>query len=155
MDMSIGQRVGSLTQRYRPTFPADAGSGRPTSGDVIQPRVQAVMVADNSTAWSWIRARSSPPGRKTCPQPPRSPNGRERRHVARAVRLRWRQLRTPTLGRRLLLGRSATLMVGANADRNVVSSDPAPASEVASQWTTAPERVWSGEAVRCVPSAGK
>ena len=45
MDMSIGQRLGSLTPRYQPTFPADAAGGRQTSGDVVHPRVQAVMVA--------------------------------------------------------------------------------------------------------------
>jgi ATP-binding cassette subfamily B protein len=43
--MSIGQRLGSLTQCRQPTFPADAGRGRQTIGDVIHPRVQAVMVA--------------------------------------------------------------------------------------------------------------
>ena len=43
--MSIGQRLGSLTQRHQPTLPADPGSGRQTGGDVIHPRVQAVMIA--------------------------------------------------------------------------------------------------------------
>jgi ATP-binding cassette subfamily B protein len=43
VDITIG--LGSLTQRYQPASPADARGGRPTSSDIIHPRVQAVMVA--------------------------------------------------------------------------------------------------------------
>jgi subfamily B ATP-binding cassette protein HlyB/CyaB len=46
VDMSTGHRLGPLTQCYQPAFSADAGGERQTSGgDVIHPRVQAVMVA--------------------------------------------------------------------------------------------------------------
>src|SRR6476620_508974 len=44
VNMKLGQRLGSLSQR-EPAFPAYAGGARETSGEMIQPRVRAVMVA--------------------------------------------------------------------------------------------------------------
>jgi ATP-binding cassette, subfamily B, bacterial HlyB/CyaB len=152
VDMSIGQRLGSLTQCYQPTFPADAGGERQTSGDVIHPRVQAVMVAARfhgvELDSSEIRSAQEMPSAASLSEWAQSAG-----MWARAVRLRWRQLMHladagPVV--LLLTEGSATLMVGADADRNVVFlRDPrALASETAFAVDELRlERVWSGEAV--------
>ena len=150
MDMSKGQRLDSRTQRYQPTFPADAGDGRQTSGDVIHPRVQAVMVA---ARFHGMELDSSEVAQDMPSAASLSEWAQSAGMWARAVRLRWRQLMHfvdagPVV--LLLTDGSATLMVGANADRNVVFlSDPrALASEIALAVDELRlERVWSGEAV--------
>ena len=149
MDMSIGQRLGSL-QCYQPTFPADAGGGRQTSGEVIHPRVQAVMVA---ARFHGMELDSSEVAQDMPSAASLSEWAQSAGMWARAVRLRWRQLMHfvdagPVV--LLLTDGSATLMVGADADRNVVFlRDPrALASEIALAVDELRlERVWSGEAV--------
>src|ERR1700737_607531 len=152
--MSKGQRLDSRTQRYQPTFPADAGDGRQTSGDVIHPRVQAVMVAARFHGMEWDPSEVvSTTAQKMPSAASLSEWAQSAGMWARAVRLRWRQLMHfvdagPVV--LLLTDGSATLMVGANADRNVVFlSDPrALASEIALAVDELRlERVWSGEAV--------
>src|SRR6202140_1512549 len=152
--MSIGQRLGSLTQCYQPTFPADAGGGRQTSGDVIHPRVQAVMVAARFHGMELDPSEVVSTGAQDIPSAASLSEWAQSAGMwARAVRLRWRQLmRFVDTGPVVLLltDGSATLMVGADADRQVVFlRDPrALASEI-----TLPvdelrlERIWSGEAV--------
>src|ERR1700737_2322851 len=154
--MSKGQRLDSRTQRYQPTFPADAGDGRQTSGDVIHPRVQAVMVA---ARFHGMELDPSEVVSRGAPGTPSAASLSEWAQSAgmwaRAVRLRlrWRQLMHfvdagPVV--LLLTDGSATLMVGADADRNVVFlRDPrALASEIALAVDELRlERVWSGEAV--------
>jgi ATP-binding cassette, subfamily B, bacterial HlyB/CyaB len=155
VDMSNGQCQGSGTQGYTPTFPPEAGGGRQTSGHVIHPRVQAVMVAarfhgvelDPSEAISTV-ARGTPSAASL------SEWAQSAGMWARAARLRWRQLMHiaddagPVV--LLLTDGSATLMVGANADRNAIFvRDP---RALASELTLAVdelrlERIWSGEAV--------
>jgi ATP-binding cassette, subfamily B, bacterial HlyB/CyaB len=153
VNMSIGQRVGSLTQRYRPTFPADAGSGRQTS-DVIHPRVQAVMVAARFHGMELDPSEVVSTGAQDTPSAASLSEWAQSAGMwARAVRLRWRQLMHfvdtgPVV--LLLTDGSATLMVGADAERNVVFlRDPrALASEIALAVDELRlERVWSGEAV--------
>ena len=162
MDMSIEQRRGSLTQCYQPSFPVDAGSRRQTNGDVIHPRLQAVMVAarfhgtelDPSEVVS--TAAQGMPTAASLSEWVRSAG-----MWARAVRLRWRQLMYlvdagPVV--LLLTDGSATLMVGADAERNVVFlRDPrALASEIALAVDELRlERVWSGEAVLLRAQRGK
>jgi ATP-binding cassette, subfamily B, bacterial HlyB/CyaB len=149
VDMSIGQRLGSL-QCYQPTFPADAGGGRQTSGEVIHPRVQAVMVA---ARFHGMELDSSEVAQDMPSAASLSEWAQSAGMWARAVRLRWRQLMHfvdagPVV--LLLTDGSATLMVGADADRNVVFlRDPrALASEIALAVDELRlERVWSGEAV--------
>src|ERR1700739_659831 len=122
--MSMGQRHGSLTQCYQPSFPVDTGSSRQTSGYVIHPRLQAVMVAarfhgtelDPSEVVS--TAAQGMPTAASLSEWVRSAG-----MWARAARLRWRQLMYlvdagPVV--LLLTDGSATLMVGADAERNVV-----------------------------------
>ena len=154
MDMSKGQRLDSRTQRYQPTFPADAGDGRQTSGDVIHPRVQAVMVAARFHGMELDPSDVVSTGAQDMPSAASLSEWAQSAGMwARAVRLRWRQLMHfvdagPVV--LLLTDGSATLMVGANADRNVVFlSDPrALASEIALAVDELRlERVWSGEAV--------
>jgi len=152
--MSKGQRLGSGTQRYQPTFPADAGGGSQTSGDVIHPRVQAVMVA---ARFHGMELDPSEVVSTTAQKMPSAASLSEWAQSAgmwaRAVRLRWRQLMHfvdagPVV--LLLTDGSATLMVSANPDRNVVFlRDPrALASEIALAVDELRlERVWSGEAV--------
>jgi subfamily B ATP-binding cassette protein HlyB/CyaB len=154
VDMSKGQRLDSRTQRYQPTFPADAGDGRQTSGDVIHPRVQAVMVAARFHGVELDPSEVVSRGAQGAPSAASLSEWAQSAGMwARAVRLRWRQLMHfvdagPVV--LLLTDGSATLMVGANADRNVVFlSDPrALASEIALAVDELRlERVWSGEAV--------
>jgi ATP-binding cassette, subfamily B, bacterial HlyB/CyaB len=154
VDMSIGQRLGSLTQRYQPTFPADAGGGRQTSSGVIHPRVQAVMVAARFHGMELDPSELVSTGAQDMPSAASLSEWAQSAGMwARAVRLRWRQLMHlvdagPVV--LLLTDGSATLMVSADADRNVVFlRDPrALASEIA---LAVDElrlgRVWSGEAV--------
>jgi subfamily B ATP-binding cassette protein HlyB/CyaB len=154
VDMSIGQRLGSLTQRYRPTFPADAGGGCQTSGDMIHPRVQATMVAARFHGMELDPSEVVSTGAQGMPSAASLSEWAQSAGMwARAVRLRWRQLMHfvdagPVV--LLLTDGSATLMVGADADRNVVFlRDP---RALASEITLAVdelrlERVWSGEAV--------
>src|ERR1700736_547798 len=152
--MSKGQRLGSGTQRYQPTFPADAGGGSQTSGDVIHPRVQAVMVA---ARFHGVELDSSEIRSTAAQEMPSAASLSEWAQSAgmwaRAVPLGGRQLMHladagPVV--LLLTDGSATLMVGADADRNVVFlRDPrALASEIALAVDELRlERVWSGEAV--------
>jgi subfamily B ATP-binding cassette protein HlyB/CyaB len=154
VDMSIGQRLGSLTQSYQPTFPADAGGGRQTSGDAVHPRVQAVMVA---ARFHGVELDASEVVSTAAQHMPSAASLAEWAQSAgmwaRAVRLRWHQLMHLTDAGPvvlLLTDGSATLMVGADADRNVVFlRDPrALASEIALAVDELRlERVWSGEAV--------
>ena len=91
MDMSIGQRLGSLTQRYRPTFPADAGGGCQTSGDMIHPRVQAMMVAARFHGMELDPSEVvSTAAQKTPSAASLSEWAQSAGMWARAVRLRWR-----------------------------------------------------------------
>src|ERR1700730_8523834 len=152
--MSKGQRLDSRTQRYQPTFPADAGDGRQTSGDVIHPRVQAVMVAARFHGVELDPSEVVSRGAQDAPSAASLSEWAQSAGMwARAVRLRWRQLMHfvdagPVV--LLLTDGSATLMVGADADRNVVFlRDPrALASEIALAVDELRlERVWSGEAV--------
>src|SRR5258708_944752 len=152
--MSIGQRLGSLTQRYQPTFPADAGDGRQTSGDVIHPRVEAVMVAARFHGMELDPSEVASTGAQDMPSGASLSEWAQSAGMwARTVRLRWRQLMHfvdagPVV--LLLTDGSATLMVGADADRNVVFlRDPrALASEIALAVDELRlERVWSGEAL--------
>ncbi len=154
MNMSIGQRLGSMRKRSQPEFPADAGGGRQTGGDAIHPRAQAVMVAarfhgvelDPGEVVS-VGAQGTPSAVALCEW------AQNAGMWARAVRLRWRQLvRCVDAGPVVLLftDGSATLMVGADSDRNAVFlRDPrALASEIAVAVDELRlERVWSGEAV--------
>ena len=154
MDMSIGQRLGLLTQRDQPTLPADAGAARQTSGDVIHPRVRAVMVAARFHGIELDPSEVVSTGAQDIPSGASLSEWAQSAGMwARAVRLRWRQLvhfvdAGPVV--LLLTDGSATLMVGANPERNLVFlRDPrALASEI-----TLPvdelrlERVWTGEAV--------
>ncbi len=154
MNMSIGQRLGSMRRRSQPALPADAGGGRQTSGDAIHPRVQAVMVAarfhgvelDPGEVVS-VGAQGAPSAVALCEW------AQNAGMWARAVQLRWRQLvRCVDAGPVVLLftDGSATLMVGADSDRNAVFlRDPrALASEIAVPVDELRlERVWSGEAV--------
>jgi ATP-binding cassette, subfamily B, bacterial HlyB/CyaB len=154
VDMSIGQRLGSLTQRYQPTFPADAGSGRQTNGDVIHPRVQAVMVAARFHGIELDPGELVSTGAQDIPSAASLSEWAQSAGMwARAMRLRWRQLMHfvdtgPVV--LLLKDGNATLMVGADANRHVVFlRDP---RALASEITLAVdelrlERVWSGEAV--------
>jgi ATP-binding cassette subfamily B protein len=159
MDMAIGPRLGSLTQ---PLVSANAGGARQTVSDVIHPRVQAVMVAarfhgaelDPSEVVS-TDAQGMPSAASLCEW---AQNGGM---WARAVRLRWRQLMHfvnagPVV--LLLADGSATLMVGADAERNVVFlRDPrALTSEIALAVDELRlERVWSGEALLLRARRGK
>jgi ATP-binding cassette, subfamily B, bacterial HlyB/CyaB len=154
VDMSIGQRLGSLTQCRQPTFPAYAGSGRQTIGDVIHPRVQAVMVAARFHGMELDPSGVVSTGAQDIPSAASLSEWAQSAGMwARAVRLRWRQLMHfvdagPVV--LLLTDGSATLMVGADADRNVVFlRDPrALASEIALAVDELRlERIWSGEAV--------
>jgi ATP-binding cassette, subfamily B, bacterial HlyB/CyaB len=154
VDMSIGQRLGSVTQRHQPTLPADPGSGRQTGGDVIHPRVQAVMVAARFHGMELDPSEVVSTGAQDMPSAASLSEWAQSAGMwARAVRLRWRQLlhfvdTGPVV--LLLTDGSATLMVGANADRNVVFlRDPrALTSEMALAVDELRlERVWSGEAV--------
>jgi ATP-binding cassette, subfamily B, bacterial HlyB/CyaB len=154
VDMSIGQRLGSLTQCYQPKFPADAGDGRQTSRDDIHPRVQVVMVAARFHGMELDPSEVISTGAQDLPSAASLSEWAQSAGMwARAVRLRWRQLMHlvdagPVV--LLLTDGSATLMVGADADRNVVFlRDPrAPASETAFAVDELRlERVWSGEAV--------
>ena len=119
MDMSKGQRLDSRTQRYQPTFPADAGDGRQTSGDVIHPRVQAVMVAARFHGVELDPSEVVSRGAQDAPSAASLSEWAQSAGMwARAVRLRWRQLlhfvdTGPVV--LLLTDGSATLMVGANA----------------------------------------
>jgi subfamily B ATP-binding cassette protein HlyB/CyaB len=159
MDMSIGQRLGSLTQ---PAVPADAGGGRQTDSDVIHPRVQAVMVAAR------FHGTELDPGEVVSRSAQGMPSAASLSEWAqnggmwaRAVRLRWRQLMHfvdagPVV--LLLADGSATLMVGADADRNVVFlRDPhALASQIALAVDELRlERAWSGEALLLRAQRGK
>jgi ATP-binding cassette subfamily B protein len=152
--MSNGQRLGSLTQRYQPTFPADAGGGRQTSGDAVHPRVRAVMVAARFHGVELDPSEIVSRGAQDMPSAVSLSEWAQSAGMwARSVRLRWRQLMHfvdagPVV--LLLKDGSATLMVGADADRNVVFlRDPrALASEIALAVDELRlERVWSGEAV--------
>src|ERR1700730_3320157 len=152
--MSKGQRPASVTQRHQPTLPADPGSGRQTGGDVIHPRVQAVMIAARFHGMELDPSEVVSTGAQDMPSAASLSEWAQSAGMwARAVRLRWRQLlhfvdTGPVV--LLLTDGSATLMVGANADRNVVFlSDPrALASEIALAVDELRlERVWSGEAV--------
>jgi ATP-binding cassette subfamily B protein len=152
--MSIGQRLGSVTQHHQPTLPADPGSGRQTGGDVIHPRVQAVMVAARFHGMELDPSEVVSTGAQDMPSAASLSEWAQSAGMwARAVRLRWRQLlhfvdTGPVV--LLLTDGSATLMVGANADRNVVFlRDPrALTSEMALAVDELRlERVWSGEAV--------
>jgi ATP-binding cassette subfamily B protein len=152
--MSIGQRLGLLTQCRQPTFPADAGSGRQTIGDVIHPRVQAVMVAASFHGMELDPGEVVSTGAQDIPSAASLSEWAQSAGMwARAVRLRWRQLTHfvdtgPVV--LLLTDGSATLMVGADADRHVVFlRDPrALAGEIALAVDELRlERIWSGEAV--------
>jgi ATP-binding cassette subfamily B protein len=152
--MSIGQRLGSLTQRHQPTFPADAGGGRQLSGGVIHPRVQAVMVAARFHGMELDSSEVISTGAQDMPSAASLSEWAQSAGMwARAVRLRWRQLmHLVDAGPVVLLLKDggATVMVGADADRNVVFlRDPrALASEIALAVDELRlERVWSGEAV--------
>ena len=153
MEMSIGQRLGSLTPCRQPAFPADAGSGRQT-GDGIHPRVQAVMVAARFHGMELDPGEVVSTGAQDIPSAASLSEWAQSAGMwARAVRLRWRQLMHfvdtgPVV--LLLTDGSATLMVGADADRHVVFlRDPrALASEIALAVDELRlERIWSGEAV--------
>jgi ATP-binding cassette, subfamily B, bacterial HlyB/CyaB len=154
VDMSIGQRLASLTQCHQTKFPADAGDGRQTSRDVIHPRVQAVMVAARFHGMELDPSELVSTGAQGMPSAASLSEWAQSAGMwARAVRLRWRQLMHlvdagPVV--LLLTDGSSTLMVGADADRNVVFlRDPrALASEIALAVDELRlERVWSGEAV--------
>ncbi len=153
MEMSIGQRLGSLTPCRQPAFPADAGSGRQT-GDGIHPRVQAVMVAARFHGMELDPGEVVSTGAQDIPSAASLSEWAQSAGMwARAVRLRFRQLTHfvdtgPVV--LLLTDGSATLMVGADADRQVVFlRDPrALASEIALAVDELRlERIWSGEAV--------
>src|SRR3981081_1828235 len=91
--MSIGQRLGSLTQRHQPTLPADPGSGRQTGGDVIHPRVQAVMVAARFHGMELDPREVPSRGAQDMPSAASLSEWAQSAGMwARAVRLRWRQL---------------------------------------------------------------
>jgi ATP-binding cassette, subfamily B, bacterial HlyB/CyaB len=154
VDMSIGQRLGSLTQCSQPTFPADVGSGRQTIGDVIHPRVQAVMVAARFHGMELDPSELVSTGAQDIPSAASLAEWAQSAGMwARAMRLGWRQLMHfvdtgPVV--LLLTDGSATLMVGADAERHVVFlRDPrALASEIALAVDELRlERIWSGEAV--------
>jgi subfamily B ATP-binding cassette protein HlyB/CyaB len=154
VDMSTGHRLGPLTQCYQPAFSADAGGERQTSGDVIHPRVQAVMVAARFHGMEMDPSEVVSTGAQAMPSATSLSEWAQSAGMwARAVRLRWRQLmHLVDAGPVVLLLKdgSATLMVGADADRNVVFlRDPrALASEIALAVDELRlERVWSGEAV--------
>src|SRR5260370_10276662 len=152
--MSIGQGLGSLTQCHQPKFPADAAGGRQGSGGMSHPRVQAVMVAARFHGMELDSSELVSTGAQDMPSAASLSEWAQSAGMwARAVRLRWRQLMHlvdsgPVV--LLLTDGSATLMVGADADRNVVFlRDPrALASEIALAVDELRlERVWSGEAL--------
>jgi ATP-binding cassette, subfamily B, bacterial HlyB/CyaB len=154
VDMSIGQRLGLLTQRDQPTLPADAGAARQTSGDVIHPRVRAVMVAARFHGIELDPSEVVSTGAQDIPSGASLSEWAQSAGMwARAVRLRWRQLvhfvdAGPVV--LLLTDGSATLMVGAKPERNLVFlRDPrALASEIILPVDELRlERVWTGEAV--------
>jgi subfamily B ATP-binding cassette protein HlyB/CyaB len=154
VDTSIGQRLGSVTQRHQPTPPADPGSGRQTGGDVIHPRVQALMVAARFHGMELDPSEVVSTGAQDIPSAASLSEWAQSAGMwARAVRLRWRHLMHfvdagPVV--LLLTDGSATLMVGADAERNVIFlRDPrALTSEIALAVDELRlERVWSGEAV--------
>lgn len=163
MDMSIGQRLGSLTQHCQATvLPADAGSGRQTGGDVIHPRAQAVMVAARFYGTDLDTTEVVSHGTRGIPSAASLAEwARNGGMWARAMRLRWRHLMHladagPVV--LLLTDGGATLMVGADADRNVVFlRDPrALTSEIALAVDELRlERIWSGEAVLLRAQRGK
>jgi subfamily B ATP-binding cassette protein HlyB/CyaB len=154
VDMSIGQRLDSLTRCRQPALPADAGSGRQAIGDVIHPRVQAGMVAARFHGMELDPSEVVSTGTQDIPSAASLSEWAQSAGMwARAVRLRWRQLMHfvdtgPVV--LLLTDGSATLMVGADAERHVVFlRDPrALASEMALAVDELRlERIWSGEAV--------
>src|SRR5215471_4434246 len=154
VDMSIGQCLGSGTQRYMPTFPTEAGGGRETSGNVIHPRVQAVMVA---ARFHGVELDPKEIASTTAQHSPSAASLTEWAQSAglwaRGVRLRWRQLMQladagPVV--LLLTDGSATLMTGANAERDVVFRPDSRALTI--EIAVAVDklrlaRVWSGEAL--------
>ena len=154
MDMSIGQRLGSPRQRDLPAIPAHAGGGREASSNVIHPRVQAIMVAARFHGVELDpKEVASTPAQHSPSAASLTEWARSAGLWARAVRLRWRQLlQLADAGPVVLLltDGSATLMTGANAERDVVflRDSRALTSEIAVAVDRLRlARVWSGEAV--------
>src|ERR1700694_297031 len=91
--MSIGQRLGSVPKRHQPTLPADPGSGRQTGGDVIHPRVQAVMIAARFHGVELDPSDVVSTGAQDMPSAASLSEWAQSAGMwARAARLRWRQL---------------------------------------------------------------
>src|SRR6516165_2564811 len=154
VDMSIGQRLGSPRQRDLPAIPAHAGGGREATSNVIHPRVQAIMVAARFHGVELDpKEIASTPAQHSPSAASLTEWARSAGLWARAVRLRWRQLMQladagPVV--LLLTDGTATLMTGANAERDVVflRDSRALTSEIAVAVDRLRlARVWSGEAV--------
>lgn len=145
MDMSSGLRRGSGAQRYGPAQ---------SSHKAIHPRVQAVMIAARFHGLELDPGEIAATGEEgSLSAASLCEWARSAGMWARGVRLRWRQLiRLADAGPIVLLlaDGGATVMVGANADRNaVLLRDPSALTRdtplVVDELRL--ERVWSGEAV--------